>query len=83
MQYSAESPTQPPTVGARGAPQPAMVQCARCPAEMPDDAAIITEWLDPDDHSWYTEMLCQSCADPADLLLDRLIREDAARRVAG
>ena len=83
MQYSAESPTQPPTVGAHDAPPPAMVQCAICEALVPEHEAIVSERIDFDSHRWYTFHLCQGCADPADLLLDRLIREDAARRVAG
>lgn len=60
-----------------------MVPCAVCPAMVPEPEAIVSEAIDPESHRWYTFHLCQGCADPADLLLDRLIREDAARRVAG
>lgn len=67
---------------AQDAPQPAMVQCAICPVRVAAAEAVITERIDPDEHTWYTFHLCQGCADPADLLLDRLIREEAAGRVA-
>ncbi|MGE0541241.1 MAG: hypothetical protein AB7R89_13790 [Dehalococcoidia bacterium] len=85
MQYTYTLPERPkpPTVGAHGAAASTTVRCAICTGPVPVERAIMTERIDPDEHTWYTEHLCQGCADPADLLLDRLIREGAARRVAG
>lgn len=83
MQYSDTLPEirKPPTVGDHGAPRPATVQCAICETAIPADDAIMSEQIDPDRHTWYTEHLCAGCADPADVLLDRLLRDEMARGV--
>ena len=81
MQYRRFIPPTP-VVGAHGAPPAATVRCAICTTEISADDAVMTERIDPDDHTWYTEHLCRGCADPADLLLDRLLREELARQAA-
>lgn len=81
MQYTDTPPLLVPVV-AHGAPQAATVQCAICGVEMPDEQALMSERIDPDDHTWYTFFLCPGCADPADLLIDRLMREELARQAA-
>lgn len=56
---------------------PVLLVCACCGQGLDDP--VTTEVWNADLHAWEAVRVCQGCADPADLLLDRLIREDAAK----
>ena len=57
---------------------PALVLCGCCGQELGE--AVTTEVYNPDRHCWEVVRICRGCADPADLLLDRLLRDELARQ---